>query len=117
MIKQLQSIIDKAWDDRANISPAGASAEVRDAINETINQIDRGSLRVAEKINGEWTTHQWAKKAVLLSFRLQDNSVLKDGYSQYYDKVPSKFSGFTQADFQQAGYRVVPPAAARKGAY
>jgi 2,3,4,5-tetrahydropyridine-2-carboxylate N-succinyltransferase len=116
-MSQLQSIIDQAWDDRANLSPATAPAAVRDAVNETINQIDRGTLRVAEKINGEWVTHQWAKKAVLLSFRLQDNAVLKDGYSQYYDKVPSKFDGFTQADFQQAGYRVVPPAAARKGAY
>jgi 2,3,4,5-tetrahydropyridine-2-carboxylate N-succinyltransferase len=116
-MSQLQTIIDQAWDDRANISPATAPAAVREAVNETINQIDRGTLRVAEKINGEWVTHQWAKKAVLLSFRLQDNAVLKDGYSQYYDKVPSKFDGFTQADFQQAGYRVVPPAAARKGAY
>ena len=116
-MSQLQTIIDKAWEDRANISPAGASPEVREAVNETINRIDRGTLRVAEKINGDWVTHQWAKKAVLLSFRLQDNAVLKDGYSQYYDKVPSKFEGMRQADFQQAGYRVVPPAAARRGAY
>jgi len=113
----LQTTIDQAWDDRANISPASASKAVRDAVNETIDQIDCGKLRVAEKINGEWVTHQWAKKAVLLSFRLQDNAVLKDGYSQYYDKVPSKFSNFSAADFQQAGYRVVPPAAARRGAY
>lgn len=116
-MSQLQSVIEKAWDDRANISPTSAPVDVRKAVNETIEQIDRGTLRVAEKINGDWVTHQWAKKAVLLSFRLQDNAVLKDGYSQYYDKVPSKFAGFAQADFQQAGYRVVPPAAARKGAY
>jgi 2,3,4,5-tetrahydropyridine-2-carboxylate N-succinyltransferase len=113
----LQTVIEKAWDDRANISPAGAAKEIRDAVNETINQLDRGTLRVAEKINGQWTIHQWAKKAVLLSFRLQDNAVLKDGYSQYYDKVPSKFDGFSAADFQQGGYRVVPPAAARRGSY
>ena len=116
-MSQLQNIIEKSWDDRAHISPASASSEVRDAVNETINQLDRGALRVAEKINGQWVTHQWAKKAVLLSFRLQDNAVLRDGYSQYYDKVPSKFNGYSAADFQQAGYRVVPPATARKGAY
>ena len=116
-MSQLQIVIDRAWDDRANISPSSAPADVRDAVNETIDQIDRGTLRVAEKLNNQWVTHQWAKKAVLLSFRLQDNAVLKDGYSQYYDKVPSKFSGFSQTDFQKAGYRVVPPAVARKGAY
>ncbi len=113
----LQSTIEQAWDNRANISPSSATAEVRDAVNETINQLDKGTLRVAEKINGEWSIHQWAKKAVLLSFRLQDNAVLKDGYSQYFDKVDSKFKGFGAAEFQQAGYRVVPPAAARKGSY
>ncbi len=116
-MSNLQAVIEKAWDDRANISPASAAKEVRDAVNETINQLDRGTLRVAEKINGEWTIHQWAKKAVLLSFRLQDNAVLKDGYSQYFDKVPSKFDGFTAADFQAGGYRVVPPAAARRGSF
>ena len=116
-MSNLQNVIENAWDDRTNISPAGASKEVRDAVNETINQLDRGTLRVAEKIDGQWTIHQWAKKAVLLSFRLQDNAVLKDGYSQYYDKVPSKFDGFSAADFQRGGYRVVPPAAARRGSY
>jgi 2,3,4,5-tetrahydropyridine-2,6-dicarboxylate N-succinyltransferase len=113
----LQEFIDRTWDTRAQLSPASASLDVRDAVGETIRQLDRGSLRVAEKINGQWVTHQWIKKAVLLSFRLQDNSVYKDGYSQYFDKVPSKFQGFTHAEFQQAGYRVVPPAAARQGAY
>ena len=113
----LQSTIEQAWDDRANISSTSAGADVRDAVNETINQLDKGTLRVAEKINGEWIIHQWAKKAVLLSFRLHDNELLKDGYSQYFDKVPSKFEGFSAERFQQAGYRVVPPAAARKGSY
>jgi 2,3,4,5-tetrahydropyridine-2-carboxylate N-succinyltransferase len=113
----LQSTIDQAWENRAQLSPTSVSAEVREAVNETINQLDQGTLRVAEKINGAWTIHQWAKKAVLLSFRLQDNAVLKDGYSQYFDKVDSKFKDMSAADFQQAGYRVVPPAAARKGAY
>ncbi len=117
MTLQLQTIIDKAWDDRANISPSSAPAGVYEAVNDTINHLDKGTLRVAEKINSEWVTHQWIKKAVLLSFRLQDNAVLKDGYSQYYDKVPSKFDGFGANDFARAGYRVVPPAAARKGSY
>ena len=116
-MSNLATVIDQAWDARATITPAGANQAVRDAVNETINQLDRGTLRVAEKINGQWTIHQWVKKAVLLSFRLQDNAVLKDGYSQYYDKVPSKFDGFSAADFQQGGYRVVPPAAARRGSY
>ena len=117
MSNTLQIIIDKAWDERANISPAKAPAGVFEAVNDVINQLDKGTLRVAEKIDGQWQTHQWVKKAVLLSFRLQDNAVLKDGYSQYYDKVPSKFAGFGPHDFAQAGYRVVPPATARKGSF
>ena len=116
-MSNLQTTVDQAWEARATISPASASREVRDAVNETINQLDRGALRVAEKINGEWVTHQWVKKAVLLSFRLQDNAVLKDGYSQYFDKVPSKFNSYSAEDFQKAGFRVVPPAAARIGSY
>ena len=117
MTISLQTTIDQAWDERANISPAKAPAGVYEAVTSVINQLDKGTLRVAEKFNGDWVTHQWIKKAVLLSFRLQDNAVLKDGYSQYYDKVPSKFAGFGPHDFAQAGYRVVPPAAARKGCY
>jgi len=117
MSNSLEKTIDSAWDDRANISPAKAPAGVYEAVNEVINRLDQGTLRVAEKIEGQWQTHQWIKKAVLLSFRLEDNSVLKDGYLQYYDKVPSKFTGFGPHDFQQAGYRVVPPATARKGSY
>lgn len=113
----LQETIDQAWEDRANISPSKAPAGVYEAVADVIQRLDQGTLRVAEKINGAWHTYQWIKKAVLLSFRLQDNAVLKDGYSQYYDKVPSKFSGFSAHDFAQAGYRVVPPAAARKGSY
>jgi 2,3,4,5-tetrahydropyridine-2-carboxylate N-succinyltransferase len=117
MSNTIQQTIDKAWDERANISPVKTPAGVREAVDNVIRQLDAGTLRVAEKINGQWETHQWIKKAVLLSFRLQDNAVLKDGYSQYYDKVPSKFEGFNAGDFAQAGYRVVPPAAARKGSF
>ncbi len=114
---QMQDIIEKAWNDRASLSPAKAPREISTAVAETIEQLDRGTLRVAEKINGKWVTHEWIKKAVLLSFRLQDNFVMKDGYSQFYDKVHSKFSDFTAREFQDCGFRVVPPAAVRKGSY
>ena len=113
----LQSIIDQAWERRGDLGPATADARLQDAVAQTIDQLDTGQLRVAEKLQGTWVTHQWIKKAVLLSFRLQDNFVMKDGYTQYYDKVAAKFSDYTPRAFQEGGFRVVPPAAARKGAY
>jgi len=116
-MQDLQKIIDAAWEERAEITATNARPEIRGAVEETIDQLDSGKLRVAEKIGGAWVTHQWAKKAVLLSFRLQDNEVLDDGYSRYYDKVHSKFAGYDAARFQAAGFRVVPPAAVRRGAY
>jgi 2,3,4,5-tetrahydropyridine-2,6-dicarboxylate N-succinyltransferase len=103
-----QRIIEEAWETRANLKPTKA---LRDAVEEAIAGLDSGALRVAEKKGGEWVTHQWLKKAVLLSFRLQDNRVMQ---RLFYDKVPSKFESF---DFKKAGFRVVPPAAARRGAY
>ena len=114
---QLQKVIEAAWEDRASITPASATPEVRDAVEHTIAELDSGRLRVAEKTGGEWVVNQWAKKAVLLSFRLEDNAVLDDGYSRYYDKVHSKFADYDAARFQAAGFRVVPPAAVRRGAY
>ena len=116
-MQQLEAVIEQAWENRAALSPSSADAAVRGAVNETIARLDSGKLRVAEKRGGEWIVHQWVKKAVLLSFRLQDNAVLQDGYSRYYDKVPSKFASYGAQDFQQAGFRVVPPAAARRGSY
>ena len=116
-MEQLQKTIDAAWDDRASITPTSAKAEVRDAVLETIELLDSGKLRVAEKKGGKWVTSEWAKKAVLLSFRLEDNDVMEDGYTRYYDKVPSKFAGYDRNTFQDAGFRVVPPAAVRYGAY
>ena len=106
--------IEKAWEERAGISPGNAPRALREAVEEVIAGLDSGRLRVAEKSGGEWVTHQWVKKAVLLSFRLEDNRVMEGGATRYYDKVPSKFSGF---DFAQGGFRVVPPAMARRGAY
>ncbi|HEX2831185.1 MAG TPA: 2,3,4,5-tetrahydropyridine-2,6-dicarboxylate N-succinyltransferase [Burkholderiales bacterium] len=116
-MEQLQKTIDAAWEDRASITPTSAKAEIRDAVLATIERLDSGKLRVAEKKNGKWVTNEWAKKAVLLSFRLEDNDVMEDGYTRYFDKVPSKFAGYDRKTFQDAGFRVVPPAAVRYGAY
>jgi 2,3,4,5-tetrahydropyridine-2-carboxylate N-succinyltransferase len=116
-MQQLRKTIDAAWDDRANINPTNARPELRDAVLETIELLDNGELRVAEKTGGKWVTNEWAKKAVLLSFRLEDNDVMEDGYNRYYDKVPSKFAGYDRKTFQDAGFRVVPPAAVRYGAH
>jgi 2,3,4,5-tetrahydropyridine-2-carboxylate N-succinyltransferase len=106
-----QKTIEEAWEGRASINPANAPRALRDAVEEVIAGLDAGTLRCAEKTGGKWVTNQWVKKAVLLSFRLEDNRVV-DG--KYYDKVPSKFDNF---DFAAGGFRVVPPAAARRGAY
>ncbi len=116
-MSDMQTTIDTAWEDRASLSPASAPAAMREAVEHVLAELDRGSIRVAEKINGEWVVHQWIKKAVLLSFRLQDNVVMQGAATQYYDKVPTKFSGYTQQDFVAGGFRVVPPAVARRGAY
>jgi 2,3,4,5-tetrahydropyridine-2-carboxylate N-succinyltransferase len=116
-MQQLQTVIEAAWEKRADIGPAAADRALRDAVAETIAELDQGRLRVAEKISGEWVTHQWVKKAVLLSFRLQDNSVIQDGYTRYFDKVPAKFADYGAEAFREGGFRVVPPAAVRKGAY
>ncbi|MBM3114348.1 2,3,4,5-tetrahydropyridine-2,6-dicarboxylate N-succinyltransferase [Jeongeupia naejangsanensis] len=116
-MSNLQSIIETAFENRADINPGSASAELRDAINEVINALDKGQLRVAEKIDGQWQTHQWLKKAVLLSFRINDNVPMDGGCTQYFDKVPSKFGDYTEADFRAGGFRVVPNAIARKGSF
>jgi 2,3,4,5-tetrahydropyridine-2,6-dicarboxylate N-succinyltransferase len=118
----LESTINAAWEDRANLSPASASAAIREAVGEVINGLDKGHMRVAEKIQGDWTVHQWIKKAVLLSFRLEDNKVMTAAGSQgnamqFYDKVPTKFENYSPADFAAGGFRVVPPAVARRGSF
>ena len=118
MTQELQTILDAAWEDRANISSTSASAEVRDAVEHVISQLNNGSLRVATRQSvGQWATHQWIKKAVLLSFRLKDNSVIKAGELGFYDKVQTKFSHMDEAGMKAAGVRVVPPAVARRGSY
>ncbi len=118
MTQPLQQLLDQAWEDRANISSGSASPEVRDAVAHVLEQLDAGTLRVAEKIDGSWHVNQWVKKAVLLSFRLQDNVVMPAGGGlQFYDKVPTKFADYTEADFIKGGFRVVPPAVARRGSF
>jgi 2,3,4,5-tetrahydropyridine-2-carboxylate N-succinyltransferase len=114
-----QDIINEAWENRASLGPA-TSGPIRAAVDETLASLDAGRLRVAEKRDGQWVVHQWAKKAVLLSFRLADNVPMGFGGGEpfsFYDKVPTKFAGWTQAQFREAGVRVVPPAVARRGAY
>jgi len=114
---QLQQTIENAWDNRAELSPKTAPAEVRDAVAHVLAELDAGTLRVAEKRDGQWAVLQWVKKAVLLSFRLEDNQPIPAGGLQFYDKVPTKFASFGAEDFAAGGYRVVPPAVARRGAF
>jgi 2,3,4,5-tetrahydropyridine-2,6-dicarboxylate N-succinyltransferase len=113
----LQNVIEGAFEKRAELAAGSASTEVKAAVADVLAQLDRGKLRVAEKRGGEWITHQWVKKAVLLSFRLRDNEIMQGGFTHYFDKVDSKFARFSQADFEAGGYRVVPPATARHGAF
>jgi len=116
-MKELQTTIEEAFDRRAEITPRNVDANLKESITQVLNMLDSGKLRVAEKIDGDWVTHQWIKKAVLLSFRIEDNSFIKGGFSNYYDKVPSKFADYSSRDFRDGGFRVVPPAAVRKGAF
>ena len=112
-----KNIIEAAFEQRNDITPANVSAEIRNSVTETLNQLDQGTLRVAEKIDGDWVTHQWLKKAVLLSFRINENRLMDGGNTRYYDKVECKYSNYTEADFAKAGVRVVPNAVARHGSY
>lgn len=116
---QLKSIIENAFEIRAEINPKNAPKEIKDSVDEVLNNLNNGSLRVAKRIKDsqEWETHQWIKKAVLLSFKLFDNEVMKSGYTNYFDKVYSKFANFTDEDFKAGGYRVVPNAIVRRGSF
>ena len=117
--EQLQSIINPAWDNRTQITGQNATSELRSCVAQVIEGLNSGELRVATRESvGIWTVHQWVKKAVLLSFKLQDNEVMSaGGYTQFFDKVPSKFEKYTHADFVAGGFRVVPPAVARRGSF
>jgi 2,3,4,5-tetrahydropyridine-2-carboxylate N-succinyltransferase len=114
---QLQSVIDLAWESRAEISAIDAP-EVREAVEHTLRGLNAGRLRVAERRGvGDWVVHQWVKKAVLLSFRLSDNKIMRAGDLGFFDKVPTKFAHMDEAQLKASGVRVVPPAVARRGSF
>ncbi|MDX1525231.1 MAG: 2,3,4,5-tetrahydropyridine-2,6-dicarboxylate N-succinyltransferase [Pseudidiomarina maritima] len=116
-MQDLQQRIEAAFEQRANISPTDMPAGLADDLAHVIDSIDKGELRVAEKIDNQWVVHQWLKKAVLLSFRTNDNGLMEGGETRFFDKVPSKFASYDEARFRAEGMRVVPPAQVRKGAY
>jgi 2,3,4,5-tetrahydropyridine-2-carboxylate N-succinyltransferase len=116
-MSDLESTINDAWEKRTELSPGKAPAKVGEAVSHVIEQLNQGTLRVAEKKDGAWVVHQWIKKAVLLSFRLEDNVPMPAGAMQFFDKVPTKFAGYDATQFQRGGFRVVPPAVARRGSF
>ncbi len=116
-MSDLKSLIETAFEQRADITPKTVSAEVKQAVEQVLSMLDNGSARVAEKIADEWVVHQWLKKAVLLSFRINDNEVMDGAENRFFDKVPMKYAGYTDAQFRADGVRIVPPAAVRRGSY
>ncbi len=113
----MQETIEQAFENRAQYSPDSMPQDVISAIKQTLECIDSGELRVAEKIDGDWVVHQWVKKAVLLSFRMHENVPIEGGYTRFFDKVPLKYAELDAAQFEQGGVRVVPPATVRYGSY
>ena len=111
-----KQIIESAFKNRTETG-LSETPGLREAVDETLAQLNSGTLRVAEPGPQGWTVNEWAKKAVLLSFLLQDNQVIESGDTRYFDKVPGKFDGFARSDFVSGGYRVVPPAMVRRGVY
>ncbi|MES2399664.1 MAG: 2,3,4,5-tetrahydropyridine-2,6-dicarboxylate N-succinyltransferase [Pseudomonadota bacterium] len=114
----LQKTIDAAWEDRASLSAKAAPKDIVDAVEHTLDQLNNGSLRVATRQGvGQWTVHQWIKKAVLLSFRLKDNELMRAGDLAFFDKVKTKFAHLSEDEMRATGIRVVPPAVARHGSF
>ena len=116
-MSDIQSIIEEAFEKRADITPRSVDTLVRDAVEEAMGQLDSGERRVAEKQGDQWVVNEWLKKAVLLSFRIHDNEFMKGGFTNYFDKVPPKYADHNSRDFRDEGVRVVPPAAVRRGSY
>ncbi|MCB1777203.1 MAG: 2,3,4,5-tetrahydropyridine-2,6-dicarboxylate N-succinyltransferase [Candidatus Competibacteraceae bacterium] len=116
-MNELQRVIEDAFERRAELDPTNAPAVLCAAVEETLGLLEAGQARVAEARDGAWIVNQWLKKAVLLSFRLNDSGIIRDGYTNYFDKVPPKYAEYGENDFLAAGVRVVPPAAARRGSY
>ncbi|OYU74894.1 MAG: 2,3,4,5-tetrahydropyridine-2,6-dicarboxylate N-succinyltransferase, partial [Burkholderiales bacterium PBB5] len=118
MTAELQNLIDLAWEGRASLSPTSADPKIREAVEQAIAELNAGRLRVATRSGvGQWTVHQWLKKAVLLSFRLNDNQPIEAGALTFFDKVPTKFSQADDATVRASGVRIVPPAVARRGSF
>jgi 2,3,4,5-tetrahydropyridine-2-carboxylate N-succinyltransferase len=119
IMSNIQSIIEDAFESRTSITPKSVTSEIKGAINEVMDGLNNGSLRVASREGStqNWETHQWLKKAVLLSFRIKDNSIMDGNYTNYFDKVESKFAHFKEKDFAEGGYRVVPNAMVRQGSF
>jgi len=118
-MSNIQSIIEDAFESRTSITSKSVTNEIKGAINEAMDCLNNGSLRVASREGStqNWETHQWLKKAVLLSFRIKDNSIMDGNYTNYFDKVESKFAHFKEKDFAESGYRVVPNAMVRRGSF
>lgn len=116
-VTEMQAIIEQAFEERTKLSPTSADQRVRGAVQDVLTQLETGKLRVAQKKAGAWVVNEWVKKAVLLSFRLEDNAVMTAGYTNFYDKIPTKYAGWGADQFKQSGVRVVPPAAVRRGSY
>ena len=114
---QLQTIIEDAFENRADITPANVEPAIKNAVVEAIELLDSGAARVAEPTDQGWQVNEWLKKAVLLSFRIRDNQIMPGAFTNYYDKVDSKFASYNEAQLNESGVRVVPPATARKGAF
>jgi len=117
VMSSYQTMIDEAFERRSEITPATVDSGLARALDEILLELNAGRLRVAEKIDGTWVTHQWVKKAVLLYFRTHDNRVMPGGGRAWFDKVPLRFAGQTEEQFRQDGFRVVPPATVRTGAF
>ena len=118
MTQALQTLIDQAWEARASLGPSSTNTALREAVDHVIAELNAGRIRVAERqAVGQWTVNQWIKKAVLLSFRLNDNQVMRSGDLTFFDKVPTKFSHIDEEAIRASGVRVVPPAVARRGSY
>ncbi|GJM04227.1 MAG: 2,3,4,5-tetrahydropyridine-2,6-dicarboxylate N-succinyltransferase [marine bacterium B5-7] len=116
-MSDLEKIINDAFDNRAELEPDKANQEIKDTVEGIIWKLDSGQLRIAEKIDDKWVVNQWLKKAVLLSFILENNTVMQGGLANYYDKVPNKFYGYNKTNFIETGARVVPNATVRRGSY
>ena len=114
---EVKKIIEDAFENRSELSPERCDREIREAVYQALDLLNSGEGRVAEKVEGEWQVNEWLKKAVLLSFRIEDNSVMPGGYTHYFDKVPSKFENYSEAQFREGGFRIVPPAAVRRGCF